>query len=482
MSGELTLSQFKATTTQNNDFVIGNPIPSGSTDTSDRYLVFQVSDKVGPMHNPHVRCEYTGSAWRIKLSDNGVTDSDFAFLNTGTALVPQNFIGVNAFNGTTNFIGTVNTGTINLGYSPADTITFNGSPVFTGPLTFNSPVTFQSDVTISAPTHNVNITANSLSASTKTLLLNKGVNIGAGGLIGIEVANVITPVGYIKTLSDNTGWQIKAPQNAGTVTFIPSLSASDLIIKPVHGDFGPGNVRTFEFLNGNGYVGGYNIFPVGDRVVLSTPTGFKESTITATTFNFLSNVTSDIQSQLTANNGVIFTLNSRVDSAESNLSIALATMSTNQSTNASLITALDSRVTNAEATITSCFTTFSTDLALTNVLRSKTYSPGTTSAPPVGFKLSGVPFESTLLGDSSPTSVQMELGAEANFGGYKVGNITDKVFAAAATAYYNNLGLTVQYPWSSLATSGMPFVEKLRSGVSVSYDTTTNINSFVSQA
>jgi hypothetical protein len=124
----------------------------------------------------------------------------------------------------------------------------------------------------------------------------------------------------------------------------------------------------------------------------------------------------------------------------------------------------------------------STDLALTNVLRSNTYSPGTTSAPPVGFKLSGTPFGSTLIGDSSPTLVQMELGAEANFGGYKIGHVTDKVFAAAATAYYNNIGLTVQYPWSSLATSGMPFVEKLRSGTSISYDTTTNINSFVSQA
>jgi hypothetical protein len=363
MSGELTLSQFKATTTQNNDFVIGNPVPFGSTDTADRYLVFQVSDKVGPTHNPHVRCEYTGSAWRIKLSDNGVTDSDFAFLNTGTDLVPQNFTGVNTFNGTTNFIGTVNTGTINLGYSSADKITFNGSPTFTGPLTFNSPVTFQSDVTIVAPTHNVSITANSFSSGNKTLLLNKGVNIGAGGLIGIEVADVTTPVGYIKTLSANTGWQVKAPQNAGTITFIPSLSASDLVIKPVNGDFGPGHVRTFEFLNGNGYVGGYDKIPAGDKLVVSTPTGFKESAITATTLNFLSNVTSDIQSQLTANNGVVFTLNSRVDSAESNISIAFDTIATNQSTSASLIAALDSRVTNAEATITSGLTTFASDLS-----------------------------------------------------------------------------------------------------------------------
>jgi hypothetical protein len=689
MSGELTLSQFKATTTQNNDFVIGNPVPLGSTDTADRYLVFQVSDKVGPTHNPHVRCEYTGSAWRIKLSDNGVTDSDFAFLNTGTDLVPQNFTGVNTFNGVTNFIGIVNTGTVNLGYSPADTITFNGSPLFTGPITFNSPVTFQSDVTIVAPTHDVNITANSFSSGNKTLLLNKGVNIGAGGLIGIEVADVTTPVGYIKTLSDNTGWQVKAPQNAGTVTFIPSLSASDLIIKPINGDFGPGHIRTFEFLNGNGYVGGYNIIPAGDRVVLSTPTGFKESTITAATLNFLSNITSDVQSQLTANNGVVFTLNSRVDSAESNLSIALATMATNQSTNASLISALDSRVTNAEATITSSLTTFasdlsaetaarlalsttvaghtasiaseitarstadsaeaaarlalaasipgiadariatalstysdptkasaqsvtdltatvasnaatahqellsyvgptgtvsslitnlsttvnghtttigqhqtsingleaswgvdivqdvnggkhvsgvklnsdstgtstfsvmankfeivdpgdpsnaatsltpfyysngqvhlnssvvftssgvapgatlaqwtadviaanttvidggwiktntitadsiSTDLALTNVLRSNTYSPGTASSPPVGFKLSGVPFGSTLIGDSSPTLVQMELGSEANFGGYKVGSIATKVMNATSVT---NTFLVSQIP------------------------------------
>jgi hypothetical protein len=714
MSGELTLSQFKATTTQNNDFVIGNPVPYGSTDTSNRYLVFQVSDKVGPTHNPHVRCEYTGSAWRIKLSDNGVTDSDFAFLNTGTDLVPQNFTGVNTFNGVTNFIETVNTGTINLGYSSADKITFNGSPIFTGPLTFNSPVTFQSDVTIVAPTHDVNITANSFSAGTKTLLLNKGVNIGAGGLIGIEVADVTTPVGYIKTLSDNTGWQVKAPQNAGTVTFIPSLSASDLIIKPVNGDFGPGNVRTFEFLNGNGYVGGYNKIPAGDKIVVSTPTGFKESTITVTTLNFLSNVTSDIQSQLTTSNGIVFTLNSRVDSAESNLSIALATMATNQSTNASLISALDSRVTNAEATITSSLTTFASDLSaetaarlalsttvaghtasiaseitarstadsaeaaarlalaasipgiadariatalstysdptkasaqsvtdltatvasnaatahqellsyvgptgtvsslITNLsttvdghsasissqqssingleakwgvtidnngaisgislnsganqkstfailvdnfvlqdattkltpftysngklkltsdvditgtttfypgqvlnqlisdfsyspsttidgdhittgtiaastiyldnLSSKIYSTGTTLSSPVGFRLSATHFPTTFIGDSSPTPVLFELGGDANFGGYRVGNVTDKVFAAAATAYYINLGLTVEYPWSSTATSGMPFVEMLRSGVSVSYDTTTNINSFVAQA
>ena len=154
MSGELTLSQFKSTVTQNNDFVIGNPVPALSTDIADRYLVFQVTDKIGPTHNPHVRCEYSGGAWRIKLSDNGVTDSDFAFLNTN-----QTFIATNTFSGTTHFTGPFTTKGGTLGENDTDIITFAGSPNFVGPLVFSNLVTFTNDVVVTAPTHSVTISA-----------------------------------------------------------------------------------------------------------------------------------------------------------------------------------------------------------------------------------------------------------------------------------------------------------------------------------
>ena len=93
------------------------------------------------------------------------------------------------------------------------------------------------------------------------------------------------------------------------------------------------------------------------------------------------------------------------------------------------------------------------------------YEVGTTSAPPVGFKISGTPYPTTFIGDSSPTDVQMELGTYANFGGYKVGKITEKVFAAPAVAYYSVLTLYTQYPIN--ATTPAPLVEQLRSGISV---------------
>jgi predicted phage tail protein len=64
-------------------------------------------------------------------------------------------------------------------------------------------------------------------------------------------------------------------------------------------------------------------------------------------------------------------------------------------------------------------------IVMTSVLTSTGYTPGNASAAPYGFKLSGNPFTTTYLTTSGAgtSSTYMELGSEANFGGYPVGDV-----------------------------------------------------------
>lgn len=735
MSGELTLSQFKSTVTQNNDFVIGNPVPALSTDIADRYLVFQVTDKIGPTHNPHVRCEYSGGSWRIKLSDNGVTDSDFAFLNTN-----QTFIATNTFSGTTHFTGPFTTKGGTLGENDTDIITFAGSPNFVGPLVFSNLVTFTNDVVVNAPTHSVTISAANVKSNTKTIVVNNQVPTSyINGGMGLEVNNVGSVAGYIKTTVDNTGWELKTPNKSGTVVIIPSTENSSMTFKPSGGSFGIGNSYVFEFLPSSGRVGTYPAVPAGGKVVVSTTTGFLESSTPAAKLAFLNNVTSDINTLFGSYTSALVTLSGRTDTAEANATIALvaaagataavasltvdlnaalygasgltamaanahnelmayvgptgalstsitdlhtvvydpttgltataanahnellsyagptgalATLITGLSAavydpstgmtatralsnsamsaaagataavatltsdlNAALygasgltaiaanahteliayvgptgslglaVTNLQSSMSGATADISSLMSTMNgvtgtwaidansqghiagvklingptgssfsiltnkfqlldngttpgltgppkapftynngvitldstvvftspglatgafltgwqndlaalatgttiidggritthsiasdqlaTTLALANVIQSPNYAspiPGSGAGltAPAGFKLSGATFPTRFIGDLSNTDVQFELGTNANFGGYKVGSVTDKVFAAPAVAYYNAIAITTQYPLST--TNPTPLVEQLRSGISV---------------
>lgn len=134
MSGELRLSQFRYTTTPDNDFVIGTPLTAG--EHSPKYLVFQVSNNVGVNYNPHIKCDWDTNvnAWRLYFSHDGTTMSDFAL-----SAAPNNFSGNNTFSGNATFTG--------LSY-------FNNNVDFTEPVDFTGAVTvaghaeFTSNVTI----------------------------------------------------------------------------------------------------------------------------------------------------------------------------------------------------------------------------------------------------------------------------------------------------------------------------------------------
>jgi hypothetical protein len=72
------------------------------------------------------------------------------------------------------------------------------------------------------------------------------------------------------------------------------------------------------------------------------------------------------------------------------------------------------------------------ELALIGDIRSSGASSwyrGDAGNAPVGFRLSGQPFYSTPIG-GSPTLVNLELGTLANFGGYLVGNITNRTMTS----------------------------------------------------
>lgn len=83
------------------------------------------------------------------------------------------------------------------------------------------------------------------------------------------------------------------------------------------------------------------------------------------------------------------------------------------------------------------------DLAIVNVIRSTNYVAGTSSVAPTGFKLSGTVFTTTYLGGATDSNCQMELGGTANFNGYKVEAVTNKVFPT--TTEYTTAG---SYTWT----------------------------------
>ena len=105
MAGELVLSQFRWTTTANQDFVIGDP---SDVSHSTRYLVFQTNNTPGYSNNPHLACSYNSgtSSWALSVSVDGVTNiglSDVAHQTSASNIfsVTNTFNGLSTFNTTT---------------------------------------------------------------------------------------------------------------------------------------------------------------------------------------------------------------------------------------------------------------------------------------------------------------------------------------------------------------------------------------------
>lgn len=72
--------------------------------------------------------------------------------------------------------------------------------------------------------------------------------------------------------------------------------------------------------------------------------------------------------------------------------------------------------------------TLVSDLIMTSIIRSTGYTPGSASAAPVGFKLSGTAFTTYYRDGTNSPDCFMELGGNGNFGGHRVLTVIDRVF------------------------------------------------------
>lgn len=203
MSGELSLSQIRYSTTNNDDLVIGDAT-NGPAHTS-KYIVFQTDDVPGFYGHPHIKCFWDAgdSLWHLAFSEDGIVASEFARLASNNTFTANNF-----FYGSSAIIGT----------DSLDTLVVNSSSTFNGPTTFNDSVAINGDIAISSD----NIVLNSLNVDIKDKLLALN-HLGSAGSgyssgIGIEEAGGLT--GWVKTSSDRLGWVFKAPATSGESTFV----------------------------------------------------------------------------------------------------------------------------------------------------------------------------------------------------------------------------------------------------------------------
>ncbi len=134
MSGELVPSQFRYTTTNNRDFVIGDPTNSAEL-LYDKYIVFQTNTTPGFSTNPYLGVHYNGSSWQLQFSSNGVSSTTFAQSNAANT-----FTATNNFNGLVYFTDTV---------SFAVGTSFAGATTFNGIVQANALVTAASGITVS---------------------------------------------------------------------------------------------------------------------------------------------------------------------------------------------------------------------------------------------------------------------------------------------------------------------------------------------
>jgi hypothetical protein len=287
MSGELRLSQFRWTTTANDDLVIGNPAEAGLHNT--KFIVFQATNTPGYAANPHFRCEWNGSAWAFKMNQGGgggdLALTGMAYLADGTLGTPQTFTGYNTFSGPVIASSTVNlSNNVTLGTTSGNTLTVHSAAQF------NNNLTVAGNLTINGTLTNVNTT--NLEVTDKLITLNNGGGVASGGGSGIEIEESGAITGYIKIASDRIGWDLKSPVIPGATRFRQSLTQVtdiDLLLPEVAGTLALlSDITTAVSMTAN-------------RAVLSngTGTGLTPSAVTNTELGYLSGVTSAIQDQFT---------------------------------------------------------------------------------------------------------------------------------------------------------------------------------------
>ena len=199
MSGELTPSQFRYTTTNNRDFVIGDPTDSAGL-LGNKYIVFQTSTTPGYLHNPYVGIVYNGSTttWDFVFSNDGTTISTFAQPN-----LPNQFTAANSFDGVTTFNGNIISNSL---------ATFNGHVIFNGLITFANPITFPS-----APSFSTLVDfPYGITVETSAVFNTNPVINGTLNITGLTtVANINQVLSVNKTISVNKTGTTSATPGAG---------------------------------------------------------------------------------------------------------------------------------------------------------------------------------------------------------------------------------------------------------------------------
>lgn len=208
MSGELRTSQFRWTTTADNDFVIGNP---GVSSTDTKFLVFQTNTDPTPTAQPSISCVHSGGSpgnWTVKtVSTTGgiAVESDLVGMAYLAGTGPQVFSGNNTFSG--NLI---------LGATSGNSLTVNATTSFTNDVTINGTLNVAGVI-------NHTVTTN-LDVVDKTITLNKGGGASSGGSSGIDIEENGSVSGYLSVNAARTGWDLKAPATAGIITFVPTAT------------------------------------------------------------------------------------------------------------------------------------------------------------------------------------------------------------------------------------------------------------------
>ncbi len=310
MSGELRTSQFRWTTTANDDFVIGSPEDAGTHAT--KFIVFQTNTTPGYATNPHFRCEWSGSAWEFKMSPDGsstVNLSDIAYksavnvfsaantFNTGaftvssTALFSGSLSGTGTFSVSNSTTAVIASPAITLGTTGSDTATINSNT------TFANSVLVSGSLTVSGATSSLNTT--NLTVKDTLITLNKAGIAASGEGSGLEVEEGGSITGYAKLGNSRSSWTFSTPTKSGSIWLTPSAGAfsTELISSATA-------ARVLTLPNATGTLALTSDIPTGTftisrAIVRNGTTGaLQVSATTSTEIGYISGLTSAVQTQL----------------------------------------------------------------------------------------------------------------------------------------------------------------------------------------
>jgi hypothetical protein len=323
MSGELTLSQFRYTTTNNRDLVIGDPTNTAEL-LDPKYIVFQTNTAPGYATNPYIGVTYNSgtSTWELQFSSNGVSSTSFAQLSLANI-----FSAANTFNSTVTFNGSValnSAVTFSSSIAVSGAATFNGSVIInnSSPTVFNSPVTISGSLGVSgavtlsstlllsgAGTFNGLVTLSdgltatgaislgpisSVISNSSTVAVHYTGSTSASsgsGLVVYGSSAIIASILTSTTTTTSDTWTL-LPASGYPINFISDSSYPITFKSP-----GLTAARTYQYPNNSGILvinpGTFS----GSKLLLSSSdnTSITESTINV---SYLSGLTSNIQSQI----------------------------------------------------------------------------------------------------------------------------------------------------------------------------------------